>query len=61
MAKSESSQSGGHRQLLAILEGRSCPNCPDGELERGTYKDNQAVLCNSCGTPQVQVWPTSLD
>ncbi|WP_165874786.1 HVO_A0556 family zinc finger protein [Natrarchaeobius oligotrophus] len=55
MAKSQ--QSGGqHGQLLAILEGRSCPSCDDGELERGTYKDNEAVICDDCGTPRAQVW-----
>ncbi|WP_408959436.1 HVO_A0556 family zinc finger protein [Natrinema sp. 74] len=61
MAKSESSQSGGKRQLLAILEGRPCPNCSDGELERDTYKTKQAVVCDSCGMPQAQVWSTALE
>lgn len=61
MAKSESSRSGGTQQLLATLEGRSCPNCDDGELERDTYKDKQAVVCDSCGTPRAQVWPTARD
>lgn len=61
MAKSESAQSNGQQQLLAMLEGRSCPNCPDGELERDTYKDNRAIVCDSCGTPRVQVWSASLD
>jgi len=61
MAKSESAQSTGQQQLLAIFEGRSCDHCPDGELERGTYKDNRAIVCDSCGTPCVQVWSASLD
>ncbi|MFC6763679.1 HVO_A0556 family zinc finger protein [Natrinema soli] len=61
MAKSESSQSTDQRQLLAMLEGRSCQYCPDGELERGTYKDNRAIVCDSCGTPRVQVWSAPLD
>ncbi|SER61610.1 HVO_A0556 family zinc finger protein [Natrinema salaciae] len=61
MAKSESSQSAGQRQLLAILEGRSCQHCPDGELVRETYKDNRAIVCDSCGTPRAQVWSASLD
>ncbi|WP_201294038.1 HVO_A0556 family zinc finger protein [Natronorubrum halalkaliphilum] len=57
MAKSQSSQtSGGDRQLLALLEGRSCSYCPDGELERDVYKDNQAVVCDSCDTPHAQLW-----
>ncbi len=60
MAKSESSQSGGKRQLLAILEGRTCPNCSEGVLERDTYKSKRAVVCGECGTPQAQVWsPTA--
>ena len=45
--------------LLAILEGRSCPLCSDGELERSIYKDNKAVVCDGCGTPQAQVWSVS--
>ncbi|RZV12508.1 hypothetical protein BDK88_1419 [Natrinema hispanicum] len=61
MAKSESSQSGGTQQLLAILTGQSCPDCPDGELERARYKDNQAVVCDCCGTPRAQVWSASLE
>lgn len=61
MAKSESSQTSGQQQLLAMLEGRPCNHCPDGELERGRYKDNRAIICDSCGTPRVQVWSASLD
>lgn len=42
--------------LLSRLEGDSCPYCTAGTLERDTYKDNVAVVCQSCGTPQVQLW-----
>ncbi|EMA40228.1 HVO_A0556 family zinc finger protein [Halobiforma nitratireducens] len=43
--------------VLAALEGRSCPHCDgDGTLERGEYKGNEAVLCDGCETPRVQVW-----
>ena len=56
MAKSEPPQSGETGQLLAVLAGRSCPDCADGELERGTYKGKHAVVCGQCGTPRVQVW-----
>lgn len=57
MAKSQSSRQGdNHGQLLSLLAGRSCPSCPEGELERDVYKDNEAVVCDSCGTPQAQVW-----
>ncbi len=61
MAKSESSQSGGTKQLLAMLAGRSCSDCADGELKRDTYKGKQAVVCDQCGTPRVQVWSASID
>ncbi|WP_323171060.1 HVO_A0556 family zinc finger protein [Natrialba sp. PRR66] len=57
MAKSQSSQqNAAHGQLLSLLEGRPCPACTDGELERDRYKGNRAVVCDSCGTPQAQVW-----
>lgn len=44
------------RQVLDILEGRTCPTCPDGELVREVYKGNRAVVCDSCGTPKAQIW-----
>ncbi|SDJ99771.1 HVO_A0556 family zinc finger protein [Natronorubrum texcoconense] len=57
MAKSQSSRtSDDDPKLLAILEGRPCPDCDDGELERGTYKENRAVVCDSCDTPRAQLW-----
>lgn len=57
MAKSQSSATAdGDPQLLAILEGRPCPYCSDGELERGVYKDKRAAVCDSCETPHVQLW-----
>ncbi|WP_254522836.1 HVO_A0556 family zinc finger protein [Natrinema caseinilyticum] len=61
MAKSESTHARGKRRLLAILDGRPCPSCDEGVLERGRYKDNRAVVCDECGTPQAQVWSVSLD
>ena len=59
MARSQSQSDDRSAGLLAILEGRPCPVCSDGELERDTYKDNSAVVCDSCGTPRAQVWATS--
>ena len=57
MAKSQQSQSDDEaKQLLGTLEGRPCPYCSDGELERGVYKGKRAAVCNSCDTPHVQVW-----
>ncbi|WP_254528931.1 HVO_A0556 family zinc finger protein [Natrinema gelatinilyticum] len=61
MAKSESAQARGRGRLLAILEGRPCPSCAEGTLERGRYKGNLAVVCNTCGTPRAQVWSVSSD
>jgi hypothetical protein len=54
------SAAGQHRQLLSLLEGKPCPVCSDGELERGEYKDNSAAICDSCGAPQAQVWQPQL-
>jgi len=51
----------GNNSCSRYSRGRSCDHCPDGELERGTYKDNRAIVCDSCGTPCVQVWSASLD
>ncbi|WP_049926359.1 HVO_A0556 family zinc finger protein [Halopiger goleimassiliensis] len=60
MARSETSPAhDDDRQLLTILEGRPCPTCSDGELERGVYKDKRAVVCDSCETPRVQLWTPS--
>lgn len=60
MAKSQSSATDGEdRQLLAVLEGRPCPYCSEGELERGVYKDKRAAVCDSCDTPHAQLWQPS--
>ena len=57
MAKSQSSAADGEDpQLVAILEGRSCPYCSDGELERDVYKGKRAAVCDSCDTPHAQSW-----
>ncbi|ELY58901.1 HVO_A0556 family zinc finger protein [Natronolimnohabitans innermongolicus] len=57
MAKSQSSPSdGADRQLLAALDGRPCSYCSAGTLERAVYKGNEAVVCDSCDTPQAQLW-----
>ncbi|NGM69839.1 hypothetical protein G6M89_12610 [Natronolimnobius sp. AArcel1] len=60
MAKSQTTTDHTEGRVLAILDGRPCPSddC-DGDLERGTYKDNKAVVCEDCGTPQAQVWAPS--
>ncbi|ELY93569.1 hypothetical protein C482_19264 [Natrialba chahannaoensis JCM 10990] len=63
MAKSESGQHDAGQgqgqanpQLLSLLEGRPCPACATGQLESQQYKDNLAAVCDSCGTPQAQIW-----
>jgi hypothetical protein len=42
--------------VIGRLEGRKCQWCSDGRLERGTYKGNEAVVCDSCETPAAQMW-----
>jgi len=39
---------------IRILDGETCPQCDDGELAPGTYKDTDALLCESCETPVVR-------
>ncbi|WP_169732107.1 HVO_A0556 family zinc finger protein [Halostagnicola larsenii] len=43
-------------RLVSLLEGRECPSCADGRLERGRYKGNEAVICDTCETPRAQLW-----
>lgn len=43
-------------RFLVRLEGRSCKYCEAGTLERETYEGNDALVCESCGTPQAQIW-----
>lgn len=43
-------------EILSRLAGTSCRHCTDGTLERDTYRDNAAVVCPDCDTPQVQFW-----
>lgn len=52
MAKSQSA----NEDVLVALEGRSCDYCEGGTLVADTYKGNSAVVCEDCGTPEVQVW-----
>lgn len=42
--------------LLEQLEHCSCKFCSDGALVRATFKGNDAVVCDCCGTPAVQLW-----
>ena len=58
-SQSTSTSQSADRDVLTILEGRSCTRCDDGELERTTYKENDAVVCDDCEVPHAQVWETS--
>ena len=41
---------------ISQIVGDACPYCADGTLKRGTYKDNDAAVCENCGTPSIQVF-----
>lgn len=41
--------------IIEHLEGEPCQHC-EGTLERSTYKDNDAVVCDGCGTPRAQLF-----
>ena len=45
-----------HRLVLERLEGRVCADCGEGELVRGRYRGNLAVVCDHCETPRAQFW-----
>ncbi|WP_168216254.1 HVO_A0556 family zinc finger protein [Halorussus halobius] len=42
--------------LLVALGGEDCPWCEAGTLRRETFKGDDAVVCEDCGTPAVRVW-----
>ncbi|EJN58131.1 HVO_A0556 family zinc finger protein [Halogranum rubrum] len=46
----------GRDALVEKLRSRDCRHCSDGTLVEGTYKDNDAVLCDECETPALQLW-----
>ncbi|WP_191967162.1 MULTISPECIES: HVO_A0556 family zinc finger protein [Haloferax] len=41
--------------LLNRLDEDNCSFC-DGDLVVSTYKGNDAVVCDECGTPTIQLW-----
>lgn len=41
--------------LLESFDDDDCTYC-DGDLVLGAYKDNDAIVCDDCGTPAVQLW-----
>ena len=42
--------------IIDQLTGQSCTFCDGGRLNSEKYKGNQAVVCEDCGTPIVQLW-----
>lgn len=42
--------------VLVALEGSTCAFCEEGELLQSSFKGNDAVVCDVCGTPGAQVW-----
>ncbi|NHN60070.1 MULTISPECIES: HVO_A0556 family zinc finger protein [Halorussus] len=42
--------------LLAPLVGDGCAWCATGTLARDSFKGDDAVVCESCGTPAARVW-----
>ncbi|WP_331250851.1 HVO_A0556 family zinc finger protein [Natrinema pallidum] len=44
------------RPVVAALTGTDCSFCDEGMLVQGTYKGNNAVLCDACETPGAQFW-----
>jgi hypothetical protein len=46
--------------VLALLDAGPCPS-PDcaGVLGRGSYKDTDAVVCDTCGVPAARIWGES--
>lgn len=43
-------------QWLVLLEGRSCPCCTDGTLDRAPYMGCDAVVCDRCETPVARLF-----
>ncbi|WP_254532864.1 hypothetical protein [Natrinema gelatinilyticum] len=43
------------RVIVDRLMGQTCPFCDDRRLESEKHKGSQAVVCEGCGTPIVQL------
>lgn len=48
------------QHLLERLENTGCKFCEDGVLVRQRYKGNDAVVCDNCETPTMQIWDEKL-
>ncbi|MFC7205447.1 HVO_A0556 family zinc finger protein [Haloferax namakaokahaiae] len=42
--------------IFETMADDDCTYCDEGTLELRSYKDNDAIVCDDCGTPAVQVW-----
>ncbi|ELZ98175.1 hypothetical protein C440_02968 [Haloferax mucosum ATCC BAA-1512] len=42
-------------RLLDSFDTDDCTYC-DGDLVVEDYKNNDAIVCDDCGTPAVQLW-----
>jgi len=47
----------GRELIFEQLAGSSCeyPNCT-GQLIKGSYKGDHAIVCEECDTPAMRVW-----
>ncbi|SFS68422.1 HVO_A0556 family zinc finger protein [Halostagnicola kamekurae] len=41
---------------LEQLASSRCQYCADGTLVLESYRGNDAAVCETCGTPAMQVW-----
>ncbi|WP_198526040.1 hypothetical protein [Haloferax sp. ATB1] len=51
----ETSTTAKSAHLLDSFDEDDYTDC-DGDLVTGSYKDNEAIVCDDCGTPAGQLW-----
>jgi hypothetical protein len=43
--------------VLALLDAQPCPRADcTGVLHQGTYKDTDAIVCETCDVPAARIW-----
>ncbi len=42
--------------VVDCLVGQSCAHCESGELVRGSFKGNVAVVCEECDAPTMRLF-----
>lgn len=52
----EPERAGDREAALDEIAQEMCSYCEADALARGTYKGNDAVVCEDCGTPAAQFW-----